>query len=140
MDIKSLDPAKAFLGVGWSFPVSPQSPSGEVSLAAYEEDIRQAILLILETDLGERVMRPDFGSGLRSLVFQPMNTATMALAEHQVEQALVTWEPRIQVQEVVVTAETSPQNRLLLRVSYRVRTTNSFYNLVYPFYFREGLS
>jgi phage baseplate assembly protein W len=140
MDIKSLDPAKAFLGVGWSFPVSPQPPSGEVSLAAYEDDIRQAILLILETDLGERVMRPDFGSGLRSLVFQPMNTATMALAEHQVEQALVTWEPRIQVQEVVVTADTSLQNRLLIRVSYRVRTTNTFYNLVYPFYLREGLS
>ena len=140
MDIKSLDPAKAFLGVGWSFPVSSQPPSGEVSLAAYEEDIRQAILLILETDLGERVMRPDFGSGLRSLVFQPMNTATMALAEHQVEQALVTWEPRIQVQEVVVTADASLQNRLLIRVSYRVRTTNTFYNLVYPFYLREGLS
>ena len=140
MDIKSLDPAKAFLGVGWSFPVSPRPPSGEVSLAAYEEDIRQAILLILETDLGERVMRPDFGSGLRSLVFQPMNTATMALAEHQVEQALVTWEPRILVQEVVVTVDTSLQSRLLIRVSYRVRTTNTFYNLVYPFYLREGLS
>src|SRR5215831_17931315 len=105
MDIKSLDPAKAFLGVGWSFPVSPQPPSGEVSLAAYEEDIRQAILLILETNLGERVMRPDFGSGLRELVFQPLNTATIALAKYQVEQTLVTWEPRIRVQEVVVTIE-----------------------------------
>jgi phage baseplate assembly protein W len=140
VDVKSLDPAKAFLGVGWSFPISPQPPAGEVSLAAYEEDIRQAILLILETNLGERVMRPDFGSGLRSLVFQPLNTSTMALAEHQVEQALVTWEPRIRVQEVAVTADASLKNRLLIRISYQIRTTNTFYNLVYPFYLQEGLA
>ena len=138
MDFKVPDPAKAFLGVGWSFPISPQPPPGEVSLAAYEEDIRQAILLILETNLGERVMRPDFGSGLRSLVFQPLNTSTIALTSHQVEQALVTWEPRIQVQEVNVTADARLKNRLLIRISYQVRTTNTFYNLVYPFYLQEG--
>jgi phage baseplate assembly protein W len=135
---KTLDPAKAFLGVGWAFPVRPQSPSGEVSLAAYEEDIREAILLILETNLGERVMRPDFGSGLRDLVFQPLNTATMALAQHRVEQALVTWEPRIQVQDVVVTIDGPRKNQALIRISYQVRATNTFYNLVYPFYLQEG--
>ncbi len=135
---ESLDPAKAFLGVGWAFPVRPEPPTGDISLAVYEKDIRQAILLILETNLGERVMRPDFGSGLRELVFEPLNTTTMALAQHRVEQALISWEPRIRVQEVRVTAEGASRNKLLINISYEVRATNTFYNLVYPFYLQEG--
>jgi Bacteriophage baseplate protein W len=135
---ESLDPAKAFLGVGWGFPVAPGQPSGEISLVVYEEDIRQAILIILETNLGERVMRPDFGSGLRELVFEPLNTTTMALVQHRVEQALISWEPRIRVQEVRVTAEGASRNKLLVNISYEVRSINTFYNLVYPFYLQEG--
>ena len=64
-------------------------------MAEYEEDVRQAILIILDTEPGERVMRPDFGAGLRALVFESINTNTLALARHRVEQALVLWEPRI---------------------------------------------
>ncbi|MEO8338192.1 MAG: GPW/gp25 family protein [Nitrospirota bacterium] len=133
-----MDPAKAFLGVGWAFPVCPEPPSGEIPLAVYEEDIRQAIVLILETNLGERVMRPDFGSGLRELVFEPLNTTTMALVQHRVEQALIIWEPRIRVQEVRVKAEGASRNTLLVTISYEVRASNTFYNMVYPFYLQEG--
>ena len=135
---ESLDPAKAFLGVGWAFPVRPGSNVGEIPLVAYEEDIRQAILLILETNLGERVMRPDFGAGLRELVFEPLNTTTMALVQHRVEQALITWEPRIRVKEVKVTAAGASRNRLNVDIGYEVRSTNTFYNLVHPFYLQEG--
>jgi phage baseplate assembly protein W len=132
------DPAKSFLGVGWAHPVFPDPTQGDVALAVYEEDIRQAVLLILETDLGERVMRPDFGAGLRSLVFEPLNTTTKALLRHRVEEALITWEPRIDVVEVSVTADGATRNRLDVDVRYRVRTTNTFYNLVFPFFLEEG--
>jgi phage baseplate assembly protein W len=127
---------KAFLGVGWNFPIAPAA-EGEVALAAFEEDIRQAINIILGTAQGERVMRPDFGAGLRTLVFEPMNTTTIALVAHRVEEALITWEPRIDNVAVDVTAD-PPQGRLLIDVRYRVRSTNTFYNLVYPFYLLEG--
>ncbi len=133
-----LDPAKSFLGVGWGFPVQTDPSVGDMSTTVYEEDIRQAILLILETNLGERVMRPDFGSGLRELVFEPLNTRTMVLVQHRVEQALITWEPRIRVQEVRVQAQGTARNTLLVTISYEVRATNTFYNLVYPFYLQEG--
>ncbi len=127
---------KQFLGQGWSFPIGLHS-GGDVALAAHEEDVRQAILLILGTNPGERVMRPDFGAGLGALVFAPINTTTMALAKHRVEEALITWEPRIDQLTVQVTAD--PDNgRLLIEASYRVRLTNTFYNLVYPFYLMEG--
>ena len=129
-----VDP-KAFLGRGWAFPVAAEQ--GAIALAEYEEDIRQAIRIILGTDPGERVMRPDFGAGLRALVFEPINTSTLALARHRVEQALVLWEPRIDSITVDVTAQ--PTRGLLeIAVRYRVRRTNTFYNLVYPFYLQEG--
>lgn len=133
-----LDPAKEFLGVGWAFPVDPDRSSGELPLVAYEEDIRQAILIILQTNLGERLMRPDFGSGLRELVFEPLNTTTMSLVQHRVEQSLIMWEPRIRVQEVRVSVDGTSRNKLLVEISYEVRSTNTFYNLVYPFYLQEG--
>ena len=127
---------RAFLGRGWAFPVEAD-PSGDVVLAKYEEDIRQAVRIILGTSPGERVMRPDFGSGLRALAFEPLNTTTLALARQRVEQALIVWEPRIDQIQVRVTPE-PPLGRLLVEVDYRVRATNTFYNLVYPFYLLEG--
>ena len=127
---------KAFLGRGWAFPVTATA-DGDVALAEYEEDIRQAVRIILTTNPGERVMRPDFGAGLNALVFEPINTTTMALARHRVEQALITWEPRIDSIAVTVTPR-PPEGRLDIDIRYRVRSTNTFYNLVYPFYVREA--
>jgi len=98
--------------------------------------VRQAILLILETNPGERVMRPDFGVGLVDFMFEPINTTTMALVQYRVQQNLVTWEPRINVQDVTVTS--NQPGYLLISIGYTVRTTNTFYNLVYPFYLQES--
>ncbi|HKP29660.1 MAG TPA: GPW/gp25 family protein [Gemmatimonadales bacterium] len=125
-----------FLGVGWAFPATTVPP-GEVSMAAYDEDVRQAVRIILGTAPGERVMRPDFGAGLPALVFEPMNATTLELARHRVEEALILWEPRIDSIEVSVTAD-APVGRLNIEVNYRVRATNTFYNLVYPFYLTEA--
>lgn len=126
-----------FLGRGWAFPVVVDL-GGDIAMAEAAEDIRQAIVLILETEPGERVMRPDFGSGLRGMVFEPINTTTLALVRHRVEEALIAWEPRIDLGDVVVTAQASPLGALLIRIDYRILETNTFYNMVYPFYLREG--
>lgn len=125
-----------FLGRGWAFPIRLDQ-QGDIALASGEDDIRQAILIILGTTPGERVMRPDFGAGLQALVFEPLNTATKALVKHRVEEALLVWEPRIDSLEVNVTDERT-LGRLLIELRYRVRATNTFYNLVYPFYLLEG--
>jgi len=137
MNGEQLDPVKAFLGVGWAFP--PQlGPDQRLALAAYEKDIEQSIRIILGTNRGERVMRPDFGAGLIEFVFEPANTATMELLKKRVEESLIDWEPRIDVEEVKVTIEPNERNRLDIDVSYRVRATNNLHNLVYPFYLQEG--
>ena len=138
MDAQTIDAAdqKAFLGRGWAFPVRVDA-TGDIALAEHEEDIREAVRIILDTNLGERVMRPDFGAGLQALVFEPISTATMSLARYRVEQALITWEPRIDSVSVNVSA-TPAAGRLDIDIHYRVRSTNTFYNLVYPFYVREA--
>ena len=138
MSANPTDPSRAYLGVGWAFPVLPNTKSQDVAQAEYEEDIRQSIRIILETTPGERVMRPDFGSGLKAMVFEPANYTTLALVKQRVEQALVLWEPRIDVREVKVTLNAAMRNRIDIDIGYEVRATNTFYNLVYPFYLQEG--
>lgn len=132
-------PDAAFLGQGWAFPVGLDR-GGEVAVVAHEEDVRQAIRVILGTNHGERVMRPDFGANLRALIFEPVTATTMSLAQDHVERALIEWEPRIDLLDVRVTADDTERarGRLTIEIDYRVRSTNTFYNLVYPFYLLEG--
>jgi hypothetical protein len=109
-------------------------------LSRVEEDIKEAIWIILSTALGERLMHPDFGCAIHDLVFAPNNTSTAALARFYVEEALVRWEPRIDVDEVEVQADPAHPNQLLISITYRVKTTDSRFNLVYPFYLTRGVA
>lgn len=129
---------KIFLGVGWSFPVA--TAGGQASMVQFEDDIRQAILIILLTDNDERMMRPTFGAGLSRFLFEPVNPTTMAAVQTRVHDALIDWEPRIDVIEVTVTPSPKSLSTVLINITYRVRATNSVGNLVYPFYLGEGSS
>jgi uncharacterized protein len=127
------------LGRGWKFPFTLDE-RGEVALSSGEVDIQEAIWMILSTAFGERLMHPDFGCEIHDLVFAPNNTGTAGLARFYVQDALVRWEPRIDVEEVEVQADPAQPELLLISVSYRVRTTDSRYNLVYPFYLTRGIT
>ena len=124
-----------------AFPFAPAA-SGRSATVTYGSDahVRQMLELLIFTMPGERVMRPDFGSGLRTLVFEPINVTTVARVQAKVRDALVSWEPRIDVLEVTVTPRGDPPSTLLIELSYRVRATNTLQNLVYPFYLEEGSS
>lgn len=127
---------KSFLGIGWSFPVAENS--GQTEMAQYEEDVRQAVLIVLLTNPGERMMRPTFGAGLNEFLFEPINSTTMATVAQRVEDSLIDWEPRIDVISVSVTPDSKNVATLLIDIQYRVRATNNVGNLVYPFYLGEG--
>jgi phage baseplate assembly protein W len=126
-----------FRGVGWAFPVQADD-QGHISLARQDEAIRQSIRLIIETAKGERIMRPTFGCGIHDLVFAPNDPLTAARASFEVREALIDWEPRIEVLDVQTRLDTAEENTLLIDVQYRVRSTNNVFNLVYPFYLRLG--
>lgn len=128
---------RTYLGVGWKFPLQV-TPAGRMALAQYEQRIEESIYLILSTAKGERVMLPDFGCGIHELVFAPNNASTQSAVVYNVRQALVTYEPRIDVLDI--NAESAPEepNLLLIRIDYRVRANNARGNLVYPFYIQEA--
>jgi len=128
----------SFLGRGWKFPVAVDTTTGRFLLSEGEEDIAEAVRIILMTSKGERVMRPDFGCRLREYAFDTTDDTTMRLLETDIIQAIRVWEPR--VMDVSVKANLDPSNngRLLLNISYIVRSTNNLFNQVYPFYLEEG--
>ena len=129
---------KKFLGTGWSFPVRVDEMTGRVVEASAEEKIAESIKLILQTQRGERIMRPDFGCNLRTYTFSEMNYTTMNEIEQDVRQALVLWEPRITDVDVRCRIATGRDGVLLIEISYVVRSTNNPYNMVYPFYLTEN--
>ena len=143
-----------FLGLGWNFPVGLDA-GGQIGLTSDgEQSVRQSIWTILATSPGERVMRPDFGCGIHDLVFGVNNATTATAVTRAVREALATWEPRIDVLDVYAAAAGGPgqsntaaggpgqsstvdQTRpsvLVIEINYQVRSTNSRFNLVYPFY------
>ena len=129
--------ARDFLGRGWKFPVEIDR-SGGISTNEFEEQIRQAICIILGTAPGERVMRPHFGCEIHDLVFAPNNLNTAGLAAHYCVEALSKWEARIDDVEAEADPSEDSPNRLDIKIRYRVRATNNTRNLVYPFYLRRS--
>jgi len=127
----------AFLGIGWKFPVG-LDVNGKIALSEYEQAIREAIQIILLTAKGERVMRPDFGSGLYEFVFATIDATTLGSIQATVQDALIQWEPRIQVLAVDVAPDPGEIGKLFINIDYRVRATNTKFNLVFPFYLKEG--
>jgi hypothetical protein len=127
----------AFTGKGWGFPIRrirDRDKNMRFSRAEYEESVRQSIRIILDTSKGERVMRPEFGCNLQELVFALNGSATRGMAEFEVREALRTCEPRIDVLRVEAVASGSRGEQLLISIDYRVRMTDTRFNLVYPFY------
>jgi Bacteriophage baseplate protein W len=127
---------KDFLGVGFGFPLKVEY--GKVIWSEYEESIRESILLILGTVKGERVMRPDFGCGIHELVFSANNISTATLVIFYVEEALKKWEPRIKLINVDANPDNNKKERMNIDIEYKAISTNTRYNLVYPFYLGGG--
>lgn len=123
------------IGRGWAFPVRRERVSGQVALVTGEQEIRQAILMILGTARGERVLRPEFGCRIHEMVFASSDTTSIGLAAYHIEQALGMWEPRIRVIEVTVQPQDRGDAQLwLIQVRYEIKATLDQRSLVYPFY------
>lgn len=122
-----------FIGAGWAFPLRTDSTGG-IALVSREREIEEAIRLILGTSPGERPMRPEFGCRIHDEVFAEANAATAGRIATDVRDALRRWEPRIAVEDVVVTLDPIDPSTLFIDVRYTIRSTNDRRNLVFPFY------
>lgn len=125
--------ARAYLGKGWRFPIVPDPRTRLLAFVEGADAVRQAIVLLLETDPGERIMRPDYGCGLRRYLMRPNTAATRALIVHDVEHSLARWELRITVNHVRAEPGDDP-SLVVLEIAYTHVRDGSPGNLVYPFY------
>jgi phage baseplate assembly protein W len=121
------------IGSGLAFPLQVDRRGG-IALAHDEQDIEQAIELILGTAPGERPMRPEFGCGVHDFVFDTIDAGTIGNMEQAIREALRRWEPRIEVTSVEFDLSQSGSGLLTIDIGYQVRATNTERNLVYPFY------
>ena len=132
-----MDADKRFLGTGWGFPPSFARFGGGlgIRMVSEEEDIRESLHILLSTAPGERVMQPDYGCGLRRLVFAHLDDSTLTEIRDVIGKAVLFHEVRITLNAVDVDASEWAEGLLKLRLDYTVRTTNTRTNMVYPFYF-----
>lgn len=128
----------AFLGRGFHFPVQVDEATGRIRTSSYEEDIKEAIYIILMTKKGERVRNPAFGCGAHEYVFGTMDYTTLSMMEREVREAVTLWEPRITDLQVDISTDQNQAGCVMVNIHYTVRATNNPYNLVFPFYMEEG--
>ena len=124
------------LGHGWPFPMTAET-SGK-SLLGGAEKVEQSLRLILFTAPGERVLQPEFGCGLRDLVFRPNTVTFRAQLADIVREAITRWEPRVDLIDVIVETSVASPTLVDLHISYRLRETNQVFNRIYPLVLSEG--
>jgi len=126
-----------FLGTGWSFPPTFDAGVGEVEMTSGLEDINKSLEIIFSTALGERIMNPTFGCNLDNMVFEAMNTSRITYIENLIKTAILFHEPRIDAKAVEVRPDQA-EGVLWIHINYKVRTSNSRFNFVFPFYVNES--
>lgn len=130
---------KAFLGRGMKFPPEVDPATGRFQMAYYEEDIKDSIYIILMTQKGERVMLPDFGCNIQDYIYQLPNTTYLNLLKVEVLNALTKWEPRIGDITIKIDTKELIDAKVLVNISYIVKSTNTEDNLVFPYYLNKGM-
>ncbi|WP_339921854.1 GPW/gp25 family protein [uncultured Cyclobacterium sp.] len=129
-----------FLGKGWSFPPTFDKDSEMVEMRSGLIDIQESLWILLSTRLGERVMQPKYGCQLDELQFENLNRTIITYISELIRTAILYHEPRIEVEKIEITEEELIAGKVLIKLSYLVRSTNSRMNMVYPYYINEGTS
>ena len=129
---------RPFLGRGWSFPPAFNLDRGGVEMLEEEADIASSLEILLTTAPGERTMVPQYGCNLDELVFESLDTRMKTLMADKVESAFLYHESRIELEGVRLDDTRELEGVVLIEVTYRVKSTNSRFNFVYPYYKLEG--
>jgi phage baseplate assembly protein W len=127
-----------FLGRGWSFPPTFNRSIAGIEMLEEEADIASSLEVLLTTARGERVMLPQYGCNLDELVFESLDTRMKTLMADKVESAILYHEPRIELESVRLDDSLELEGVVLIEIIYRVKTTNSRFNFVFPYYKSEG--
>ena len=127
-----------FLGRGWSFPPTFDQAIPGVEMLEQEVDVASSLHILLTTAQGERIMVPEYGCNLDELLFESLDTRTKTLMADKIEAAIVYFEPRIELESVRLDDSGELEGVVLIEVIYRIISTNTRYNFVFPYYKQEG--
>ncbi len=127
-----------YLGIGWDFPPTFLEKKGEVKLISDIEDIEKSLQTIITTRRGERVMRPLFGCDLTDKIFENLNATQINIMKNRVEEAIILFEPRIDVIKIALDTQNILEGKFLIKVEYIIRATNTRRNIVFPYYLTEA--
>jgi phage baseplate assembly protein W len=129
--------SKSFLGTGWSFPPSFNKVQATIAMTSDVEDIERSLHILLSTRRGERIMQPTYGCNLDVLLFEPISLTLITYITDLIKTAIMYHEARITLNKVNVSDSDMLQGVVLIEVDYTVKSTNSRFNYVYPFYKNE---
>lgn len=127
----------AFLGTGWGFPPQFHNASRSVRMVSGVADINESLRILLSTTITERLLQPTYGCDLAQYVFEPLNLSLKTYIEDLIRTAILYHEPRIKLEKLTLTDEPL-EGRLIIELDYMVRSTNTRFNLVFPYYKREA--
>ena len=127
----------SFYGSGWAFPPAFDNKTGEALMVSDATDIQQSLHVLLSTRPGERVMQPTYGCNLEELLFEPLTTTFKTYIKQLIQTAILYHEPRIKLNNVDLDDSVDVEGLVLIKLEYTIRTSNSRYNFVYPFYKTE---
>ena len=127
-----------FLGKGWSFPPTFDKSRRGVKMSEGVTDIQESLQILLTTELGERLMQPEYGTFLSNAIFESLDTSTETAIRDIVETAILIYEPRVDLNKVDASNSEPLEGKVVLEIDYTVRSTNTRYNLVLPFYLEEA--
>ena len=129
---------QSFLGRGWAFPPSFSSGGADVEMVAGVDDVEQSLQILLATGPGQRVMQELFGCDLEGVLFDPLDQAFINTVTGLVSNSILDYEPRVDLNGLTVSESEDQDGLLLISIDYTIRSTNSRYNMVYPFYLKEA--
>lgn len=127
----------SFLGTGWGFPPTFSRGIDSVEMISDETDVHSSIEILLATTIGERIMQPDYGCNLKDMLFEPLDENLRTYFKKKIEQAILLFEPRVILDDIGFEVR-NLQGTILINLNYRIVTTNTRFNIVYPFYLKEG--
>lgn len=128
----------SFLGAGWAFPPAFAAGGADVEMASGADDIHQSLQILFSTRSGERVMLEEYGCDLTDLLFEEMDQSLVNSLHKIIADAILFHEPRIRMDQLDISADQAEHGLLLISLDYTIRSTNSRYNMVYPFYLNEA--
>ena len=129
----------SFLGTGWAFPPTFHDDKlTGVEMVSQEADIKESLIILLNTNLGERIMLPEYGSELQLYLFDKISNSKLHFLKNIIKNAILKYEPRIKVNDIQIDSKDTHQGIIKVSVKYTIKSNNTRFNLVFPYYKVEG--